>query len=108
MDISIGEIALNLNEELILGKKSSDTEVDQVLQSSTEYNIAKKKQNKQAPLFAITKYTSFIPEKVCQFCIRYLYSLVILLWLLPDPLWVLLKLTKSFYLFDRFASLCQS
>lgn len=65
VDISIGEIALNVNEELISRKKSSDTQVDEVLQSSIEYNIAKKQQNKQAALLAVTKYTSFIPEKVC-------------------------------------------
>ncbi|XP_024963466.1 protein SABRE isoform X2 [Cynara cardunculus var. scolymus] len=65
VDISIGEIALNINEELIPRKKSSDTQVDEVLQSSMEYNIAKKQKNKQAALLAVTKYTSFIPEKVC-------------------------------------------
>ncbi|KAJ9560488.1 hypothetical protein OSB04_005648 [Centaurea solstitialis] len=64
LDVSIGEIALNLNEELIPRKKSSETQVDEVLQSSIEYNNAKKQQNKQAALLAVTKYTSFIPEKV--------------------------------------------
>lgn len=66
MDISIGEIALNLNEELIPGKKSTDTQVDDFLQSTIEHTVAKKKENKQSPLLAVTKYTSFIPEKVGQ------------------------------------------
>ncbi|KAI3491193.1 hypothetical protein L1887_44439 [Cichorium endivia] len=64
VDISIGEIALNLNEEIISGKKSSDTQIDQVLQPSIEHNIVKKQENKQSSLLAVTKYTSFIPEKV--------------------------------------------
>ncbi|CAH1443357.1 unnamed protein product [Lactuca virosa] len=64
VDISIGEIALNLNEELIPGKKSTDTQVDEFLQSTIEHAVAKKKENKQSPLLAVTKYTSFIPEKV--------------------------------------------
>lgn len=66
VDISIGEIVLNLNEELIRGKKSSDTHVDELLQSNVEYNTAKKQQKKQSALLAaVTKYTLFIPEKVC-------------------------------------------
>nr|XP_043638538.1 protein SABRE isoform X2 [Erigeron canadensis] len=64
VDISIGEIALNLNEELISRKKSYGSQVEEVLQSNIEYNIPRKQQHKRAPLLAITKYTSFIPEKV--------------------------------------------
>lgn len=64
VDVSIGEIALNLNEELIASKKSSVTQVDEVLRSNAEFNLAKKQQNKQAALLAVSKYTSFIPEKV--------------------------------------------
>nr|GEW46246.1 hypothetical protein [Tanacetum cinerariifolium] len=64
VDVSIGEIALNLNEELIASKKSSVTQVEEVLQSNSEYNLAKKQQNKQSVLLAVSKYTSFIPEKV--------------------------------------------
>ncbi|KAI3760743.1 hypothetical protein L1987_51142 [Smallanthus sonchifolius] len=65
VDISLGEISLNLNEELIPGKKSSDTQVDAFLQSNIEYNIVKKQRNEKSALLAVTKYTSFIPEKVC-------------------------------------------
>ncbi|XP_071741750.1 protein SABRE [Rutidosis leptorrhynchoides] len=65
VEISIGEITMNLNEELISGKKASVTQVDEILQSNNAYNVPKKQQNKQSPLLAISKYTSFIPEKVC-------------------------------------------
>ncbi|XP_076926982.1 protein SABRE-like isoform X1 [Bidens hawaiensis] len=65
VDISIGEITLNLNEELIPGKKSSDTQVDELFQSVAEHNIVKKPRNDKSALLAATKYTSFIPEKVC-------------------------------------------
>ncbi|KAF5818651.1 putative FMP27, GFWDK domain-containing protein [Helianthus annuus] len=65
VDITIGEVALNLNEELISGKKSSDTQVDERFQSNAaEYNI-KKQRNEKSALSAVTKYTSIIPEKVC-------------------------------------------
>lgn len=59
---------MNLNEELIPGKKSSGPHIDE-FQSRNEYNIPKKQQNKQSPLLAISKYTSFIPEKVSKYCI---------------------------------------
>lgn len=79
VDVSIGEIALNLNEELIASKKSSVTQVDEVLRSNAEFNLAKKQQNKQAALLAVSKYTSFIPEKVSSVCI----CLLILIFYLP-------------------------
>ncbi|KAL8261516.1 hypothetical protein R6Q59_025565 [Mikania micrantha] len=65
VDISIGEISFNLNEELIFGNKSSGTHGDELLQSNIEQNIVKKQRNENSALLAVTKYTSFIPEKVC-------------------------------------------
>lgn len=66
VDISLGEISVNLNEDLISKKKkSSDTHVDEPVQAATESEIiAKKQQKKEATLAAITKHTPFFPEKV--------------------------------------------
>ncbi|KAI3508974.1 hypothetical protein L1887_23997 [Cichorium endivia] len=69
LDISLGEISVDINEDLMSKKKKpSDTLADEPVQSSTttatESDIAKKQQKKQAALAAITKYTSFFPEKV--------------------------------------------
>uniref|UniRef100_A0A5B7AFH2 FMP27/BLTP2/Hobbit GFWDK motif-containing RBG unit domain-containing protein n=1 Tax=Davidia involucrata TaxID=16924 RepID=A0A5B7AFH2_DAVIN len=67
MDISSGEVALNLNEELFLKKKSSSdtySHTDEVVGSTIESTTAKKPQKKQASLLSITKYTSMFPEKL--------------------------------------------
>lgn len=86
VDISIGEISLNLNEELIPGKKSSDTQVNEFLQSNIEYNNVKKQRNEKSAIVDVTKYTSFIPEKVRKCCIYFKSRLTFLL------------ITKSLYL----------
>ncbi|KAA8538196.1 hypothetical protein F0562_027804 [Nyssa sinensis] len=67
MDISSGEVALNLNEELFLKKKSSSdtySHTDAVVGSTFESATAKRPQKKQASLSSITKYTSMFPEKL--------------------------------------------
>ncbi|KAI7741681.1 hypothetical protein M8C21_002748, partial [Ambrosia artemisiifolia] len=65
IDISLGEISVDLNEGLISKKKKpSGTHVDEPVQPATESDlIAKKEQKKQATLAAITKHTPFFPEK---------------------------------------------
>ncbi|KAJ0735220.1 putative FMP27, GFWDK domain-containing protein [Helianthus annuus] len=67
VDISLGEISVDLNEDLISKKKKpSDTHVDEppVQPPATESDIiAKKEQKKQATLAAITKNAPFFPEK---------------------------------------------
>ncbi|KVI06821.1 hypothetical protein Ccrd_014824 [Cynara cardunculus var. scolymus] len=65
IDISLGEINVDLNEDTISKKqKSSDTHADEPAQPTPDSNVAKKQQKKQAALSAITKYTSLFPEKV--------------------------------------------
>nr|GEU34142.1 protein SABRE [Tanacetum cinerariifolium] len=66
IDISLGDISVDLNENLLSKKKqSSDTHADQPVQSTTEADIvAKTRQKKQDTLAAITKHASLFPEKV--------------------------------------------
>ncbi|KAD4586171.1 hypothetical protein E3N88_23772 [Mikania micrantha] len=66
VDISLGEISVDLNEDLISNKKKSlDSHVDEPVQATNESDIiAKKQQKKQATLAAITKHSPFFPEKV--------------------------------------------
>ncbi|KAL7583710.1 hypothetical protein Lser_V15G44672 [Lactuca serriola] len=68
IDISLGEVSVDLNDDLISKKKKSlDTHDDEPVQSTTtttDSDIAKKQQKKQATFVTITKYTSLFPEKV--------------------------------------------
>nr|XP_043614487.1 protein SABRE-like [Erigeron canadensis] len=60
-DISLGEISVDLNEDLISKTKSSNTHVaEQVVVKSTPQTNKKQ----QDALSAITKCTSFFPEKI--------------------------------------------
>ncbi|XP_015579784.2 protein SABRE [Ricinus communis] len=64
VDVTSGEVTVNLNEKLLSKKKTSDTssQTDKALVGSA---IAKDPQRKQSPLVAIIKYSSMFPEKVC-------------------------------------------
>ncbi|CAL5394798.1 unnamed protein product [Camellia sinensis] len=67
VDITSGEVTLNLNEELFLKTKGSSdafSHAAEVVESSVESSPAKKPQKKQATLLSVTKYASIIPEKV--------------------------------------------
>ncbi len=69
LDITSGEVTVNLNEKLLSkSKSSSDTfsHSDKVMESTVDSVGAKRPQKKQA-LVALSKYTSMFPEKVCQF-----------------------------------------
>ncbi|THG23741.1 hypothetical protein TEA_015407 [Camellia sinensis var. sinensis] len=66
VDITSGEVTLNLNEELFLKTKGSSdafSHAAEVVESSVESSPAKKPQKKQATLLSVTKYASIIPEK---------------------------------------------
>lgn len=63
VDISLGEISVELNEDLVSkNKKSCDTHVDEPISQSDA--LAKKEQKKHATLAAIIKNTPLFPEKV--------------------------------------------
>ncbi|KAG8654887.1 hypothetical protein MANES_05G189400v8 [Manihot esculenta] len=62
-DINCGEIAMSLNEKLLLKKKTSDTS-SQRDKAAIDPPVVKDPQRKQPPLVAIIKYTSMIPQKV--------------------------------------------
>ncbi|CAH1450829.1 unnamed protein product [Lactuca virosa] len=66
IDISLGEISVDLNEDLISKKKKSlDSYDDEPVQSTTTTTDSEKKQQKkQATFVTITKYTYLFPEKV--------------------------------------------
>ncbi|CAL5336969.1 unnamed protein product [Camellia sinensis] len=67
VDITSGEVTLNLNEELFLKTKGSSdafSHAAEVVESSVEPSPAKKPQKKQATLLSVTKYASIIPEKM--------------------------------------------
>lgn len=67
VDISSGEITLNLNEELLLKSKSSSkssSNSDSVIGSQADSASNKKPSKKQQRLAAFSKYSSMFPEKV--------------------------------------------
>ncbi|KAG8369181.1 hypothetical protein BUALT_Bualt15G0124500 [Buddleja alternifolia] len=64
LDITSGEVHINLNEDLLLKEKgTSPQSAPEVVPANKESGPAKKPQGKQA-LSAVLKYTSIIPEKV--------------------------------------------
>lgn len=65
VDITSGEVMLNLNEELFLKKKSSPDTLSHASETTLESSTTKSPQEKKSPLLAITKFTSMFPEKVC-------------------------------------------
>ena len=70
VDLTSGEVTLNLNEELFLVKNSSSetfSHAANVVESNVESSTARKPQKKQTALFSVTKYASMIPEKVSWF-----------------------------------------
>ncbi|WJX41203.1 hypothetical protein P8452_28592 [Trifolium repens] len=67
LDISSGEVTLNLNEELLLKNKSSSessSNSDGVIRSQADSVSSKKPSKKQQTLAAFSKYSSMFPEKV--------------------------------------------
>lgn len=70
MDISSGEVTVNLNEELLSKRKSSSntsSDPDKAIESTIDSVASKKAQKKQQMIAAISKYTTLFPEKVCEF-----------------------------------------
>lgn len=65
VDITSGEVTLNLNEELFLKKKSSPDTFSHASEATIESSTTKSPHKKQSALLAITKFTSMFPEKVC-------------------------------------------
>lgn len=67
MDVTSGEVRVNLNEDLLLKEKSSaDTSPDlpqEVVHSNNESESDEKEQGKKKSS-ALCKYSSMIPEKV--------------------------------------------
>ena len=67
MDISSGEVTLNLDEELLLKSKSSSrssSNSDSIIGSQADSVSNKKPSKKQQKLAAFSKYSSMFPEKV--------------------------------------------
>lgn len=67
VDISSGEVTLNLNEELLLKSKSSSessSSSDSAIGSRADSVSAKNPSKKQQTLAAFSKYSSMFPEKV--------------------------------------------
>ncbi|KAM5575295.1 protein SABRE [Rosa sericea] len=67
VDISSGEVTVNLNEELLSKSKSSSntsSDPDKALESTTDSIASKKAQKKQQTIDAISKCTTLFPEKV--------------------------------------------
>jgi hypothetical protein len=70
VDISSGEVTVNLNEELLSKSKSSSntlSDPDKALESTIDSVASKKAHKKQQMIAAISKYTTLFPEKVCEF-----------------------------------------
>jgi len=65
VDISSGEVTLNLNEELLLKSKSSSKASNSVsvIRSQAD-SSTKKPSKKQQTLATFSKYSSMFPEKV--------------------------------------------
>ncbi|KAL7208123.1 hypothetical protein ACSBR1_029976 [Camellia fascicularis] len=67
VDITVGEVTLNLNEELFLKRKNpsdSFSQAAEVVELTIESNTTKKAQEKKATLLSVTKNASMIPEKL--------------------------------------------
>lgn len=67
VDISSGEVIVNLNEELLLGSKSSSEPPfasDRVMEPNVDSAPSKKPTNKQQALASFFKYSLMFPEKV--------------------------------------------
>ncbi|KAK9930184.1 hypothetical protein M0R45_027233 [Rubus argutus] len=70
VDISSGEVTVNLNEELLSKSKSSSntlSDPDKAIESTIDSVASKKAQKNQQLIAAISKYTTLFPEKVCNF-----------------------------------------
>ncbi|KAJ9187009.1 hypothetical protein P3X46_002508 [Hevea brasiliensis] len=63
LDIACGEVIVNLNEKVLLKRKTSDASslTDKAVVNSA---VVKDSQRKQSAIVAIIKYTSMIPQKV--------------------------------------------
>lgn len=61
LDISSGEVTLNLNEELLLKSKSSSKSSSNSVSADSS---TKKPSKKQQTLATFSKYSSMFPEKV--------------------------------------------
>ncbi|XP_043712424.1 protein SABRE isoform X1 [Telopea speciosissima] len=66
VDITSGEVVVNLNEEFFLKKRTSETipQEDVVGGTTLDSGVAKKLQKKQNAVMSLKKYTSVFPEKV--------------------------------------------
>lgn len=80
VDIAIGEVAVNLNEELFVKNKSSAdnfTHTDKVTGSTVNSGTSEEPPKNKA-LSSLSKYTSMFPEKVCfslpKLDLRYLHQ----------------------------------
>lgn len=77
MDITSGEVRVNLNEDLLLKEKSlADTSPDlpqEVVQENKESDSDEKQQGKKS-FSAVCKYSSIIPEKVHLISTAFLFS----------------------------------
>lgn len=69
VEVTTGEISVNLNEELLSKKKSSSDSVSQAnkVAGSALSSADAEKPPKKPPLAALTKSITMFPEKVCCF-----------------------------------------
>ncbi|PON89822.1 FMP [Trema orientale] len=68
VDITSGEVTVNLNEEMLLKSKSSSqssSQSDSAIESTVHSLDSRKAHKKQSISVALSKYTSIIPEKLC-------------------------------------------
>lgn len=73
VDILVGEVAVNLNEELFLRKKSSadsSTQTDKVTGSTVNSGISEEPPKKKS-LSSLPKFASMFPEKVSLITVRF-------------------------------------
>ncbi|KAJ4962833.1 hypothetical protein NE237_022772 [Protea cynaroides] len=66
VDVTSGEVIMNLNEKFFLKTKTSETflQADVVAETTLDSGVAKKLQKKQSALMSLKKYTSVFPEQV--------------------------------------------
>ena len=82
VDTTSGEVTVNLNEEMLSKSKSSSQSSPQpnIALESTVHSLDSRKANKkQSAFIAFSKYTSIIPEKVCEtfYYMFFLFSFII-------------------------------
>ncbi|KAK6940268.1 FMP27, GFWDK domain [Dillenia turbinata] len=63
LDVALGDVSVNLNEDLL--KKKNSSNIDSQSERSDAFEVPKTLSKKQSGFSSFTKYSSMFPDKVC-------------------------------------------